>query len=203
MITQERLLNLAHMPTDQMVPWMAFGEGRTWTLTTLLGKFLAFAQEDFGPRQLDWTILGVEFGSGPTPHIFYPQPGQRYVVVTLGASARVDLRQAIFHLAHETIHLLAPSGASDANHLEEGLATLFSMRVMSWCQLDPLYPSLASYAAAAEDVAHLLRLDDGALRRLRIEDTSFSSITPSRLQKAVPQASSELVSRLCGPFVRG
>ena len=36
--------------------------GYTWTLASLLGDMLHIAEELFGPRDLSYTILGIEFG---------------------------------------------------------------------------------------------------------------------------------------------
>ena len=39
-------------------------KGFLWTLTTRLGKLLFDAEQQFGPRDPSWTILGIEFGLG-------------------------------------------------------------------------------------------------------------------------------------------
>jgi hypothetical protein len=80
-----------------------------FTLTTLLGTFLDRAEDLYGPRDQRWTLLGIEF-AGDVPRTWYPKGGRQQVVVRLSLSARRDAGRAILQLAHETIHLLAPTG---------------------------------------------------------------------------------------------
>lgn len=45
--------------------------GYTWTLASLLGDMLTEAQNRYGERDLNYTILGIEF-SPHGPQIWYP-----------------------------------------------------------------------------------------------------------------------------------
>ena len=96
-----------------------------WTLTTLFGEFLHEAEERFGARDMTYTPLGLEF-DGAAPHLWFP--GDRHhISIVLTEAARFDPAEALFELAHETVHMLAPtSGRSEAPVFEEGLATLFA-----------------------------------------------------------------------------
>lgn len=95
-----------------------------WTLTTLVGKFLNEAERRYGPRDQSYTPLGIEFGRGG-PCTWYPGDC-RHACIRLGEEARNDPAQAVFQLAHEVVHLLAPTGKADAPVFEEGIATVFS-----------------------------------------------------------------------------
>ena len=98
--------------------------GFTWTLASRLGDMLTSAEEMFGPRNKDFTILGIEFcESGP--RIWYPK-SKKNIVIQLSYSAKTSEALALYQLAHESIHLLSPSGSMMANVLEEGLAVYFS-----------------------------------------------------------------------------
>jgi hypothetical protein len=57
--------------------------------------------------------------------IWYPGD-RKHIVIQLSVNCLTDLPRACYQLAHECIHLLAPTGRQNANNLEEGLATLFS-----------------------------------------------------------------------------
>ena len=97
----------------------------TWTLTTRLGQMLHIAEELFGKRDYSYTPIGVEFYDGENPMVWYPG-NCKHVAIRLKASAENDGRQALYQLAHETVHLLSPTGGENANNLEEGVATWFS-----------------------------------------------------------------------------
>ncbi|WP_408096602.1 hypothetical protein ACJVC5_16310 [Peredibacter sp. HCB2-198] len=98
--------------------------GFTWTLASRLGDMLTYAEEMYGPRNKDFTILGIEFcESGP--RIWYPK-SKKNIVIQLSYSAKISETLALYQLAHECIHLLSPSGGCTANVLEEGLAVYFS-----------------------------------------------------------------------------
>jgi hypothetical protein len=100
------------------------GDGYNYTLTTLLGVFLREAERRYGLRDKNWTPLGIEF-SGDVPTTWFPgNCGNVSIILT--DSARKDPPQAIFQLAHEVVHLLAPIGKGGAIIFEEGLATLFA-----------------------------------------------------------------------------
>src|SRR3954452_20352865 len=70
-------------------------------------------------------FLGIEI-CGLHPQIWYPRSseGARFVSVMLSDAARMNPQQAVFQLAHEVIHLLAPVGRRGSGLvIEEGLAT--------------------------------------------------------------------------------
>ena len=96
----------------------------TWSHTTILGDLLFTAERKYGARDKRWTILGIEI-CGLHPQIRYPRSseGARFVSVMLSDAARMDPRRAVFQLAHEVIHLLAPLGRRNGLVIEEGLAT--------------------------------------------------------------------------------
>lgn len=173
-------------------------DGWTWTLTSRLGRLLATAEERYGPRDKSYTPLGVEFG-GDGPGLWYP--GNRgNVSIRLGRSAADDPSQAFFQLAHEVIHLLAPSGGMHAPVFEEGLATAFadeqaSAHRSSWRSAAP------DYLAAKALVVRLLTKNPDAVRDIRTNEPSFSNWSPDLIEKAAPGLySGEELRALCRPF---
>lgn len=98
--------------------------GYTWTLASRLGDMLHHSEKMFGERDKSFTILGIEFmQSGP--RIWYPK-NNKSIVIQLTPEALNSEAIALYQLAHESVHLLSPSGSANANVLEEGVAVWFS-----------------------------------------------------------------------------
>ena len=98
--------------------------GWSYTLVSLLATFIREAEQRYLERDHSWTILGVEFG-GDRPCVWYPYNSE-FISIKLSLTAASSIDAAIWELAHETIHLLAPTGKpGSATNMEEGLATLF------------------------------------------------------------------------------
>jgi hypothetical protein len=109
---------------DSLIIAREIPHGFTWTLASRLGDMLTYAEAMYGPRNQEYTILGIEFcDSGP--RIWYPK-SKNNIIVQLSFDALESETLALYQLAHESIHLLSPSGSSMANVLEEGLAVYFS-----------------------------------------------------------------------------
>jgi hypothetical protein len=161
---------------------------------------LRLAEEKFGERDRSYTILGIEY-SEDIPRTWYPG-NCKHIAIQLGPNARSDMNQALFHLAHETIHLLAPTGSGGANILEEGLATHFS----SWYLLHHckvlITASLTSYVKASAKVDALLAREPGVIRRLRTIEPSFRAMTSDFLKSNISWISAEDADYLTGEFRR-
>lgn len=178
----------------------------TWTLTSRFGHALARAEALFGPRDPSWTPLGVEFSDQPAPQVWYPRFGSadRFIAVQLTRSAARDETEALFQLAHEAVHVIAPIGPDVvASRFEEGLATWFSLRylVEDGRGLTPDYIASRRYRAAFNDVAALAAAHPGdafasGVRRLRALAGAFSPVTPSQLRSAFPEATPALAEAL-------
>ena len=187
---------------------LASGDGYTWTLASQLGKMLCLAEERFGKRDRSYTILGVEFIDD------IPQCGDPgncgNVVIQLGIRCLREPDRACFQLAHEAIHLLAPSGGRNANVLEEGLAAHFQ----SWYMANH-YPSdwsrtglncsafeRQSYARAKGLVDGLLGLDPQIIRSVRELEPMLSKVTSEMITGSCPEVSKETADALTCRFVR-
>ncbi len=187
--------------------------GYTWTLTSRLGDALRMAESLYGERDRSWTILGVEFSGAGPPQVWYPGSfnGRRDVIVQLTRSAASNEVQALFQLAHEVIHLLAPSGRPDtATVFEEGLASHFSLRYVAAAKgihLDPeTWFAHAKYRAAYRLVQS--RYDaypeaDTLVRQLRAATGGSLSagVTPDLLQRLFPKLRDEDARTLATKFV--
>ena len=173
------------------------GNGYTWTLASRLGEMISHLEAQFGSRDRSWTILGIEFcESGP--RTWYP--GNRgQIIIQLSRSASTDLVQALFQLAHESVHLLDPTAFSHATVLEEGLATHFSLQYIK--QFHPNYTTNdTKYATAASLVAQLLNLSPMVIKNLRSKDIKISQITASQIVAVCPQLPKSVALALTTPF---
>jgi hypothetical protein len=126
---------------------------------------------------------------------------RRHVSILLSLSARRDAARAIFQLAHETIHLLAPKGSRNAPVLEEGLATCFSHQMCrewgsTYHSADP------AYLGAARIVQDFLDLYPDGVRTLREREPCFTKMTVDVIGKACPNVPPTLAVELCAPFSR-
>ena len=161
---------------------------------------LTDAQDRYGPRDLTWTPVGVEF-SADGPQLWFPGTGSRNIAVQLATNALGDNVLACYQLAHECVHLLAPDGRRGAPVLEEGLATVFSEHYVAAQFGRGELTRLPSYVDAAAQVRKLLTIRPTAIRELRAMEPCFKKMTVSTFEDAglsnVPAA---LVSELLAPF---
>ncbi|UNZ51987.1 hypothetical protein [Agrobacterium tumefaciens] len=172
--------------------------GYTWTLVSILGDMLSEAELRFGPRDMSWTILGVEFSDRSSPQIWYPG-NRKHIAVQLSKEATNCIPRAVYQLAHETVHLLHPARSIAAPVLEEGLATIFSEEIARREQFN-IVTSSEKYIAAASLTRELLKHDADAILKIRAIEPSFCAVTPELLQQIVPQLDNDTASLLCRPF---
>lgn len=127
----------------------------------------------------------------------------------LSASAAQDMARACFQMAHETVHLLAPSGGQNANNLEEGVACYFSLFYMELYYKEKnrkepkWYYTEESYKRALKFVLPRLNEDIYCIRRLRERKPSFRDISQEEIQTEFPELGEEDVCFLLSKLVRG
>lgn len=175
--------------------------GYTWTLASLLGNMLHIAEDLFGQRDYSYTILGIEIGPD-VPKIWYPG-NCKDIVIQLDSSAATNMFEACYQMAHETVHLLAPTGKQNANNFEEGVACYFADLYMKEALKNPYPPpSLPSYRRAFELVKPLLDIERFCIRKLRDKEPSFSKITREQISITFPTLTQKDVSFLIKKFNR-
>ncbi|MFD2247288.1 hypothetical protein [Pontibacter ruber] len=176
--------------------------GYTYTLTTYATKYLAEAESLYGPRMTNYIYAGIELVAEGGPRTWYPQ--NKYVVIQLTHSTASNLRQGIFQLSHEVIHLLSPNGMSTTNNLEEGLATLFSKKVTDRDTGDEDYAEISiaptKYYYPYTLVSQLLDINPDAVIELRKVQPMISSITKGDFLKANLEIPEELIEELVKPM---
>jgi hypothetical protein len=179
------------------------------SLTRQLGLFLEEAEALFGPRDRSFTLLGIEFNDGPN-RLVYPNTHHDQIIVQLSNESRDSRDQALFQLAHETVHVLSPVDVGTTTALEEGLATYFSLTAPHFA--DPTYAQrgeatltgkFQAYRDALNDVRALLSVDRKVIGRIRRANRLFASITAKRLREAAPHCSAEVAGRLTRTFTMG
>jgi hypothetical protein len=176
----------------------------TLSHTTILGDLLFTAERKYGARDKSWTILGIEI-CGLHPQIRYPRSseGARFVSVMLSDAARMNPRQAVFQLAHEVIHLLAPVGRRGSGLvIEEGLATANS-RAESISRQLYMTPQGENYLRAESLLGEFLSLHPDGIRRLREITPSFKDFSPDLICSTCEGTPLALAAELCKPFARG
>jgi hypothetical protein len=172
--------------------------GYTWTLPSRLGDMLRLAEERYGPRDLNYAILGIEFG-GDIPHIWFPG-NCHHVIVQIARYCINNLQHAYYQLAHECIHLLSPTGNANTIVLEEGLATHFSAAYMQEQFQSNWYPGPGPYHDACLRVQQLLAVDPTIIRTVRQQQATIAEISVADLRAANPNVGEELANTLTQPF---
>jgi hypothetical protein len=184
------------------------GNGYTWTLSSMLGLMLRHAEAKFGPRDQSYTILGIEFING-IPQVWYPG-NCKHIVIQIGKECLVEPDRACFQLAHETIHLLSPTGTANANVLEDGIAAYFQVWFMqnhypaNWQRSGVDWSTFErrSYIEAKEAVERLFALDVDAVKKLRAVEPNISRITSKMIRQLYPSLPRETSDFLGSKFVR-
>ena len=88
----------------------------------------------------------------------------------------------------KTVHLLSPTGGSNANYFEEGVACYFAdyymKKAMNWVSNYPLSPQ--SYVRALELLTPQLHDDVTCIRKLREKEPSFSQMSSELINTEFP-----------------
>ena len=106
-------------------------------------------------------------------------------------------------MAHETIHLLAPTRLCDVTVFEEGVACYFAAYYMKYKFNQPNWsPTLPSYRRALAVIKPRLDEDIYCIRRLREHHPSFQDITKEEISREFPKLASENVDFLMSTFDR-
>lgn len=182
--------------------------GYTWTLASRLGALLVEAQKQFGMRDKNWTLLGVDFTNDPSPSIWYPFSGddQKMIGILITQRAANNEKEAIFQLAHEVIHTLSPTGPHHPSLVfEEGLASHFSIHAPRklGINIQPDYVASAKYRLAYQELKKLYAIYPDAndrIKKLRREVRSLSDLNEVTFRKHFPQLSSSHVKTLLTRF---
>jgi len=123
--------------------------------------------------------------------------------------ARADLSRnaagywptTVYELAHETVHLLDPiPGATIV--LEEGVAEMFALEMVTTLAGEVFMSSLPSYADACNAMKKLTSDIYGAARRVRETCGALSRATRADISHLFPDAAPVLIEALTSQFKR-
>lgn len=173
--------------------------GFTWTLASRLGHILRTAEARFGPRDKNYTILGVEFTLEAQPQIWYPRSCEN-IVIQLTTNCMNDMNQAVYQLSHEAIHCLSPSGGNNANVLEEGMATLFAVEYSLMNMGTYFEVSSPKYKEAMTLFSQLNTIDYDIIKRIRTLKPAISQIKAADLIEANSLVPLHLATQLTHKF---
>jgi len=179
------------------------GTGYSWTLAAALGEMLLFAEEKFGPRDTAYTLLGIDFS--PDGGKTWTPGDCRHIIIHLEMNCLTDRHEAYLTLAHECIHLLAPTGQADANILEEGLAVFFGQWYMEYVFGKGWWSgeiNAAGYSDAFAKTKQLLAFDPDVIKKIRRHQPVIARITAAQIREQCPAAPEELASALAQKFTR-
>ena len=174
-------------------------DGYTWTINSRLGDTLKKAEELFGQRDKDYTILGVEFVLHDIPSVWYPGDCN-HILIRLSKDALYDFNQALYQLSHETVHCLSPKPGSMVNVLEEGLATYFSEWYMQNSGFGNWFSTNKKYTAASDLVKDLLSTDCDVIKKIRKIQPVISDISSDDFLWINPELDEKLIQKLCMPW---
>ena len=180
------------------------GNRYKWTLVSRLGDMLNMAEDLLGPRNMCYTILGVEFLNDRNYGQIWCPGDCKHIAIQLPMSIANNTMQTYHHLAHETVHLLSPTGGSNANYFEEGVACYFAdyymKKAMNWVSNYPLSPQ--SYVRALELLTPQLHDDVTCIRKLREKEPSFSQMSSELINTEFPNLTLQQVDFLLSTFER-
>ena len=169
-------------------------------LISRLIDMVHIAKKLFGPRDLCYTIVDIEFMTD-VPRIRYPE--NYHIIIRLTESAATNMSRACYQMTHETVHLLAPTGDSHATNLEEGVACYFAAYYMKRKRNEPTWrPNLPSYKCVLEAVTPLLDEDICCVRKLRERQPSFQAMSKEDINKQFPDLTPDKVCFLKSTFKR-
>jgi tetratricopeptide (TPR) repeat protein len=176
----------------------------------LLEQYLAEAEVIFGPK-ITYIMGEIKYHNDgpmvyPSDEILMTQFEPGYDVY-LKSQALLDLKDGIFQLSHEVVHLLSPvpQDESPCNYLEEGMAVHFSKAITERDTGDVTYgdQSLAlrpNYQQAYSLYQQLIALDPDAVKKLREKEAIIGDIKPEHFRDAGIDASDQLIAELLTTF---
>ena len=174
----------------------------TWTLTTRLGDMLRKAKKLFGKRDCSYTPIGVEFYNDNKPMVWYPG-NCKHIAIRLTMNAACDFRRALYQLAHETVHLLSPTGERNSINFEEGVATWFSNYYLKRLGYEEILLSNENdkaYIRPLNLVKPFLDKDPCLVKRIRKKQPSFHKMTVDDIRPEFPGLSEEDLEFLVTKF---
>jgi hypothetical protein len=129
------------------------------------------------------------------------------VCVVLTFRALRDWNEAIYQLAHEVVHVLAPvPQGTNTKKIEEGVAVQFALTRLEYA--DREYPTRcraalenykSSYLQPLRDYEQLRSIDPDAIKKIRAVEPRLWRTTADIILQTVPNCDRALAERLAVP----
>ncbi len=182
------------------------------TLAQLTSVFLNEIETLLGPRDPNYTYVGIEFDSTPnaSPRIWFPHVGHpdrdeskpaNHIIIRLTETAQSNANLAIWQLAHECVHLIDPwniqAEGRPSNYLEEGIATWYQNTI-----IQNIPNNLPQYVEAKSLVEPHMPQLASTIKHLRTDQNlRISAIDdPDHLLKHYPDMNPKDAENLCSRF---
>ena len=171
-----------------------------------LANMFELAEDFFGCRDhRGYRCSGIEFhGAGSKiRYLSRPEHDDVNINIKLSQSAAKNMSHACFEMAHETVHLLAPTGSQNVTNLQEGLACFFSVYYMKTILNEP------KWCYTKENQRRMLelftpRLEETpyCIKELRGRQRWFQRLSKEDIRDLIPKLTEEEVYFLTSEFVR-
>lgn len=172
-----------------------------------LGNILEMAEDLFGQRDCWYRCVGIKFHDANSKLKYLSRPDGDIdgldIIIRLSQLAAQNMSQACFEMAHETVHLLAPTGNPKVTNLQEGVACFFSMYYMKTILNEPKwYYTKESQRRVLELVTPRLEEDRYCIKRLRGHQRWFQRMNKEDIRREIPKLTVEDACFLISEFVR-
>ena len=182
------------------------------TLAQLTSVFLNEIETLLGPRDPNYTYVGIEFDTtkNAKPHIWFPHVGHpdrdrdktsNHIIIRLTETAQTNANLAIWQLARQCVHLFDPwnteTEGRPTNYLEEGLATWYQTTI-----IQNIPNNLPQYVEAKSLVEPHMPDLAATIKHLRINhNLRISAIDdPELLLRHCPYMDTKAAKKLCRQF---
>ena len=181
------------------------------TLAQLTSVFIAEIEKLLGPRDSNFTYVGLEIETtqNATPQIWFPHTGHpeyesgkrsKHIIIRLTESAQSNANVATWQLAHQCVHLIDPwqieVEGRQPNFLEEGIATWYQNTIVQGVPYD------RPYAEAKTLVEPYMPELNAAIKHIRTQhNIRISAIDdPDLLLRHCSEMDTKVADALCCRF---
>ncbi len=170
-------------------------------VSQLFFDLLADAEDRYGPRDMSWTLGGINYRPGIIPTTTAAQDGRKIVVICLTQDAINDPVIQRWQLSHEIVHFLRPNVPfHDTTIFEEGLASYNQFFTSSAGYSGENLFADPRYQSAFDLVRPLVERHPDGVKSLRANSLRLSPLEPDWILKHFPSAFHEAAHRLCERF---
>ena len=173
----------------------------TWSIVSKFGFILNIAENIYGKRDPQYTILGIELSDHGCPQIWFPLVFPNSIIIQITEDCLADPDRAMYQVAYEVIHCLRPHPNTNPTVLEEGIATHFAHEYMSTFEHKPQWTaSTTQYILAKKCIDLMLDNDNEIIKKLLEKELDFSKITEDMILEVSPEFPRDLAKILTTDF---